>query len=760
ASHEEVVSMNEELQSTNEEMETSKEELQSLNEELSTVNSQLQDKVHELDGANDDMLNLLASTEIAAVFLDADLRIKRYTPPTVKLLNLLPTDVGRPFRDLAPWATDAALLDACRRVLDTLTPLEAVVRVDHAEAYLRRVLPYRTSDRRVAGIVITWIDITKRLAAEAETRHLTAVLRDSNDAVALVDLDGRITGWNRGAALLYGYTEAEARALRVRDLAPAPLQSAVDDLVTRLARGEVASESIETQRRTKDGQVREIWSTMTLLRDAAGDADAVVVTDRDVTELKEAIAGRQAAMFYEQVIENLPAGAVLRANGRLTLNRAAEVITGHSRGELSSVDAWCALLHGDSAEAFRAFYEAGPSGEHGKETAQLAITRRDGAVRHVECSTCRLNATQELWLLRDVTDADEAELALRRSEDYLRSIVDTAADGIITIDEQGVIDTFNRAAERMFGYTATEMLGRKVNLLMPPPFCDEHEDYLARYVKTREARIIGIGREVMGRRKDGTTFPLALSVSEIDNLGRFAGVLHDLSERQALEWRLAESQLEERRHMSRELHDEVGGHMTGIGLMAQGLQAELERVQSPLADRVRDLTHSIGEAQQRVRGVIHGLMPVEEIPEGLMAALRVLVQRHESASGIPCRFICEPPVRVDDPTTAKHVFRIAQEALTNAVRHANASKIVIRLERHGPMLRVDIDDDGIGLTVPESGHGGMGLLSMRQRAQLLGGSVVVQLRPGGGTMVRCSVPETPRHPRARRADGPGARQRT
>ena len=446
----------------------------------------------------------------------------------------MPTDVGRPFRDLAPRVTDAALLDDCRRVLDTLTPLEAVVRVDHADAYLRRVLPYRTADRRVDGVVITWVDITKRLAAEAESRHLTAVLRDSNDAVALVDLDGRITGWNRGAELLYGYTEAEARALRVRDLAPAPLQSAVDDLVTRLARGEVASESIETQRRTKDGQVREIWSTMTLLRDAAGDSDAVVVTDRDFTELKEAIAARQAAMFYEQVIENLPAGAVLRADGRLTLNRAAEVITGHSRGELSSVDAWCAFLHGDSAGAFRAFCEAGPSGEHGKETAQLAITRRDGAVRHVECSMCRLNAAHELWLLRDVTDTDEAELALRRSEDYLRSIVDTAADGIITIDEQGLIDTFNRAAERMFGYTAAEVVGRNVNLLMPPPFSDEHDDYLARYVKTREARIIGIGREVLGRRKDGTTFPLALSVSEIDSLGRFVGVLHDLSERQAL----------------------------------------------------------------------------------------------------------------------------------------------------------------------------------------------------------------------------------
>ena len=151
ASHEEVMSMNEELQSTNEEMETSKEELQSLNEELSTVNSQLQDKVHELDAANNDMVNLLASTEIATVFLDADLRIKRFTPATATLLNLLATDLGRPFRDLAPRVPDASLIEDCRRVIEQLTPLETVARADDAKAYLRRVLPVlhgRPSHRR------------------------------------------------------------------------------------------------------------------------------------------------------------------------------------------------------------------------------------------------------------------------------------------------------------------------------------------------------------------------------------------------------------------------------------------------------------------------------------------------------------------------------------------------------------------------------------------------------------------------------------
>lgn len=725
ASHEEVMSMNEELQSTN--------------EELSTVNSQLQDKVHELDAANNDMVNLLASTDIATVFLDADLRIKRFTPPTARLLNLLATDLGRPFRDIAPRVTDAALLDDCRRVIEKLAPIETLVRADDAEAYLRRVLPYRTADNRIDGVVITWVDITRRLAADAESRRLTAVLRDSNDAVALLDLEGRITGWNRGAERLYGYTEAETRRMYVRDLAPEPHRDAMDDLIGRMASGEVASESVDTQRTTKDGRTRDIWLTMTLLRDATGQPDAIVTTERDVTELKEGLAARQAAQLYQQVIEHLPAGAVLREDDRITMNRAAEAITGYERNELPTVDVWCATLHGDQAQELCPRYETSRTGERAAQAVSLAIGRKDGQTRHVELTVCRLDHTHELWMLLDLTEQDRAAQTLRRSEDYLRSIVATAVDAIITIDERGTIDTFNPAAERMFGYTAAEVAGRNVRLLMPPPYRDEHDGHLARYVKTGEARIIGIGREVVGLRKDGTTFPLDLAVSEVDHRRRFTGILRDLSDRRELEWRLAESQLEERRHMARELHDDIGGYVTGIGLLAQSLQAELEKAKSPAAVRAQELIQSISQAHQRLRSVIRGLMPVEAIPEGLMAALEKLARQCETVSGIPCRFQCERPVLVEDPMTAKHLFRIAQEAINNAVRHGQPAQITLSLTQDGQQLGIVVTDDGRGFEEPPAGHSGIGLTSMRQRARLLGGECTVQPREGGGTTVRCWV---------------------
>jgi PAS domain S-box-containing protein len=744
ASHEEVMSMNEELQSTNEEMETSKEELQSLNEELSTVNSQLQDKVHELDASNNDMVNVLASTEIATVFLDAALRIKRFTPPTVRLLNLLPTDLGRPFRDIALAVADAALLDDCRRVLDQLAPVEAVIRTDDGRAYLRRVLPYRTADQHIEGVVIAWIDITQRQAAEAEARHLSAVLRDSNDAVAQLDLDGKITGWNRGAERLYGYSESEARGLQMRDLIPEAQRAAASDVMHRVVRGDAASESFDTWRITKDGRTRMVWATITLLRDAGGRAESLVTTERDVTELKEGLAAIQAAELYQRVIESLPAGAVLRTNGHLTMNRAAEAITGYGRSELATVDAWCAALHGSEASSRRRLYETIRPIEGPASPVPLAIVRKDGEARHIEFSVTRLDDRRDLWMLIDMTERDQAEFALHRSEDYLRSIVNTAADAIITIDDAGAIGTFNPAAERMFGYAAAEVVGRNIRTLMPPPYRDEHGDHLARYRTTGEAHIIGVGREVIGLRKDGSTMPLDLTVSQIDHPRRFTLILRDLTERRQLEWRLAESQAEERRHMARELHDEIGGHMTGIGLLAQSLESGLTQAGSPLAAKTQELVHNIAEAHQRLRSVVRGLVPVEAIPEGLMAAMDNLARHCETVSGIPCRFQCEPAVHVDDPVTALHLFRIAQEAVNNAVRHGQPSEITIRLEQTAQRLEVVVTDDGRGIGESAVGHAGAGLAGMGQRARLLGGDCSIQPRDGGGTIVRCWVPLTQR----------------
>ena len=171
SANEEVMSINEELQSINEELETSKEELQSLNEELTTVNNQLEGKIGELEAANDDLNNLLVSTNIATIFLDSQYRIRRFTPAVTMLFNLIPADGGRPLSDISPKFTDPDLLSDAETVFSNVTPIEREVQTQDGRWFLRRVLPYRTEDDRIAGIVVTFHEVTERKQAAQDLQR-------------------------------------------------------------------------------------------------------------------------------------------------------------------------------------------------------------------------------------------------------------------------------------------------------------------------------------------------------------------------------------------------------------------------------------------------------------------------------------------------------------------------------------------------------------------------------------------------------------
>ncbi len=168
--NEEVLSMNEELQSTNEELTTSKEELQSMNEELTTLNQQLQEKVHELTTVNNDLANLLVSTDIATVFLDTELRIKRFTTAASQVLNLRSSDAGRPLSDIAPNLVDVDLSADARSVMDTLTAIAKEVTARDGRNFFTRVLPYRTVDGAVQGVILTLVDVTGLKEIERDLR--------------------------------------------------------------------------------------------------------------------------------------------------------------------------------------------------------------------------------------------------------------------------------------------------------------------------------------------------------------------------------------------------------------------------------------------------------------------------------------------------------------------------------------------------------------------------------------------------------------
>ena len=272
-----------------------------------------------------------------------------------------------------------------------------------------------------------------------------------------------------------------------------------------------------------------------------------------------------------------------------------------------------------------------------------------------------------------------AESSLRDSEERLRAILETAVEGIITIDERGIIESLNPAAEKIFGYQAQEVVGKNVKVLMPTPYRDEHDGYLGNYLRTGRARIIGIGREVVGLRKDGTVFPMDLSVSEVRLAHKrlFTGFVRDISDRKRLEKEVLQiSELEQRR-IGQDLHDGTGQELTGLAMMSERLAGELAAKQLPESKLAANIVDGLEEALSHVRALSKGLVPVEVDAEGLMIALSELASRTSDIHGVDCRFECDEPVCILDNQTAMHLYRLSQEAVTNAVKHSRGRNITI-----------------------------------------------------------------------------------
>ncbi len=286
SSNEEMQSMNEELQSTNEELETSREELQSVNEELSTVNTELQTKVAELSQANDDMNNILACTGIGIVFVDDQLRIQRFTPAATKLINLIPTDVGRP---LAHTVTNIAgyssLIEDVKSVLDSRGRKSIEIRTHACEWYVLGIRPYRTLKNEVEGAVITFTEITQLKEIQEKQantmRRLAAIVHDSADAITLQDMEGHILAWNPMAEKMYGWSEAEALAMNVSSMVPENRKEETLAALKKLGQAE-ALEPYRTQRLTKDGRMVDVQLTVTPLVNEAGEVYSIATTERQL----------------------------------------------------------------------------------------------------------------------------------------------------------------------------------------------------------------------------------------------------------------------------------------------------------------------------------------------------------------------------------------------------------------------------------------------------------------------------------------------
>lgn len=333
--------------------------------------------------------------------------------------------------------------------------------------------------------------------------------------------------------------------------------------------------------------------------------------------------------------------------------------------------------------------------------------------------------------------------SLQESEERIAAILEGSSEAIVAIDRTGKIIAFNRSATRLFGYSAEEAVGQHVRILLPPGERKSHEASLRRYAKTHEPHIIGKTRALSACHKDGTLFPMELTVTEVDHLNIFVGCMRDMTAARALQQEVLHIAMLERQRIGQELHDGTQQELTGLGLLALNLKEKLSQQgakdDAELATRIAT---GIAQANLNVRHLAHGLIPVPIDADNLTGALALLAQNTQQIYGLSCRFECLAPVELPDLDTATHLYRIAQEAVANSVKHAMADALSIRLARTNGELTLEITDNGNGIDLNNHPLKGIGLRLMAYRSAVIGAKFDVRSREGRGTTVRCVLPSS------------------
>lgn len=366
------------------------------------------------------------------------------------------------------------------------------------------------------------------------------------------------------------------------------------------------------------------------------------------------------------------------------------------------------------------------------------IHHRGTALRDASGKVIRMAGSET-----DITERRRAEQALRDSEQRFRAIVESCVDGIVTADERGIINSVNPAALHMFGYVSHELMGQELDVLTPPLVHGSGESSLASCMIPDSGLFVGSSREVMIIRKDGSEFPAHVTVTEFRARGqqRYAGFVRDISERKMLERQLLLISEREQTRIGMDLHDDLGQQITAMSIINDVMLSRLKAKGVPEAATAARLAELLYGARGQVRRIAKGLHPVEPDPKGLMAAIELHLANVAKGSGAVCTLECPVPVLMTDNDTATHLFRIVQEAVHNAVRHARPSRITVRLQCPAQHVVLEIENDGpVVSDVTDEEMQGLGLRTMRYRSGAMKGVFEMRHPASGGTIIRCVVP--------------------
>jgi PAS domain S-box-containing protein len=600
---------------------------------------------------------------------------------------------------------------------------------------------------------------------QLQTRNaeLTNLSDDLSNVISGVDipiviLDGelRIRRFNSSAHKLLGMLSGDIG----RPIGNLHISMNVPDLkeliLSVIAKGEEVAREVQSE------VDHWYWLRIRPFRTGEQKIEGVLMSFVDIDELKRNEESLQMERDFIAAILDAAKDllvVVLDRDGRIVqFNQACQQLTGYTAEEVKGKHLWDFMLLSQEAAAIRETFGqvlAGASSQ--TESHWIAKDGRRLLIAWSNRPAATGGSVESVIATGvDRTEGAEARQRAQESEATVRALLETAAQAILAIDQQGRIVLANAASERMFGYRRNELIGQTIESLIPERFRERHATYRTKWFSQPANRQMGVGLELAGLRKDGTEFPVEVSLSYIQGGDGVLGVgfVSDISERKKNEQALLDYQTRLQRltanlitvqeagneELARELHDVFSQELAALAMEVSTLQTS-RQVAGPLTERLTELGRQIGQLAEHMHGTARRLHPAILKELGLEAALREECDKFSEQTGIPVQLMCEELSSALPDDVSLCLYRIVQESLLNIRKHAKAgeSRIALRGVEGGVSLR--IEDSGNGFDVAQARKkGGLGLTSMEERVRLVNGKFDIRSQPGQGTTVEVFVP--------------------